>query len=206
MTMKLYMFPGACSLSPHIVLRELGIPFDLDPVNPKTGKTAMGEDYKAVNPLGYVPALRLDDGQVLTEGVAIVQYLADRKPEAKLAPAPGTIERYRLVEWLNFVATELHKGFSPLFNPSLPESVRAATLDRLTGRLAHVDRHLDGRPYLLGDTFTVADAYLFTIVTWLPHAKLDLAPWPHLAAHHERVKARPAVREALRVEAEMRAA
>jgi glutathione S-transferase len=206
MTMKLYLVPGACSLSPHIVLRELGLPFELARVDPKTGKTSSGEDYKAVSPLGYVPALRLDDGQVLTEGVAIVQYLADRKPEAGLAPAAGTFERYRLAEWLNFIATELHKGFSPLFNPSLPEPMRAATVERLAGRLAHVDRRLDSRPYLLGDAFTVADAYLFTIATWLPHAKLDLARWPHLAAHHERVKGRPAVKEALRVEAEMRKA
>ncbi|MEW6434370.1 MAG: glutathione transferase GstA [Myxococcota bacterium] len=203
--MKLYMLPGACSLSPHIVLRELGLPFELDKVDPKAGRTSSGEDYKAISPLGYVPALRLDGGQVLTEGVAIVQYLADQKPETKLAPAAGTFERYRLAEWLNFIATELHKGFSPLFNPSLPEPVRAATLDRLGSRLAHVDRHLDGRPYLLGDAFTVSDAYLFTIATWLPHAKLDLAKWPHLSAHHERVKARPAVKEALRVEAELRA-
>lgn len=206
MTMKLYMFPGACSLSPHIVLRELGLPFELDKVDAKTGRTASGEDYKAINPLGYVPALRLDDGQVLTEGVAIVQYLADQKPEAGLAPAAGTFERYRLAEWLTFIATELHKGFGPLFNPSLPEPMRAATVERLAGRLAHVDRRLDSRPYLLGDAFTVADAYLFTIATWLPHAKLDLARWPHLAAHHERVKGRPAVKEALRVEAEMRKA
>lgn len=205
MTMKLYMFPGACSLSPHIVLRELGVPFELERVDPRAGRTASGEDYEAVSPLGYVPALRADDGQVLTEGVVIVQYLADRKPEANLAPSAGTLERYRLMEWLNFVATELHKGFSPLFDPSLPEPMRAATLDRLGARLAHVDRHLDGRQYLLGDGFTVADAYLFTITTWLPHAKLDVATWPHLSAHHERVKGRSAVKEALRVEADMRA-
>lgn len=148
----------------------------------------------------------LDDNQILTECVAIIQYLADRKPEAKLAPVSGTLERYRLAECLNFLATELHRGFSPLFNPSLPEPMRAATLARLDTRLAHVDRRLDGRPYLLGDTFTVADAYLFTITTWLPYVKLDLAKWPHLAAHYERVKKRPAVDEALRVEADLRAA
>jgi len=206
MTLKLYMLPGACSLSPHIVLRELGLPFELDPVDPKTGKTASGETYKDVNPLGYVPALRLEDGRVLTEGVAIVQYLADRKPEAKLAPAPGTMERYRLIEQLNFIATELHKGMSPLFQPSLPDSVRAATVDRLSGRLAHVDARLADRPYLLGDTFTVADAYLFTILTWLPYLKLDLARYPALASYVDRVRVRPAVAEALRVEAEMRRA
>jgi glutathione S-transferase len=206
MTLKLYMMPGACSLSPHIVLRELSLSFELDRVDPKTGKTASGENYEDVNPLGYVPALRLEDGQVLTEGVAIVQYLADRKPEAKLAPAPGTMERYRFFEQLNFIATELHKGMSPLFNPSLPEPVRNATIDRLVGRLAHVDARLANRPYLLGDTFTVADAYLFTILTWLPHVKLDIARFPALARYAERVRARPAVTEALRVEAEMRRA
>jgi glutathione S-transferase len=203
MALKLYMFPGACSLSPHIVLRELALPFELDCVDPKTGKTASGETYRDVSPLGYVPALRLEDGEVLTEGVAIVQYLADRKPEANLAPRPGTMERYRLVEQLNFIATELHKGFSPLFNPSLPEPVRAATRDRLVGRLEHVDARLANRRYLLGDSFTVADAYLFTILTWLPHAGLDLARFAALARYFEQVKARPTVSEALRVEAEM---
>jgi glutathione S-transferase len=204
MALKLYMLPGACSLSPHILLRELGLPFELDRVDPKTGKTASGETYKDVNPLGYVPALRLDDGQVLTECVAIAEYLADRKPESNLAPAPGTMDRYRLIEQLNFIATELHKGFSPLFNPSLPEPVRNATIDRLVGRLAHVDARLANRPYLLGETFTVADAYLFTILTWLPHVKLDIARFPALVRYAERVRARPAVTEALRVENEMR--
>jgi glutathione S-transferase len=204
MVMKLYMFPGACSLAPHIVLRELGLPFDIEKVDLKTGRTSSGQDYKAIQPLGYVPALRLDDGQLLTEVAAIVQYLADRKPEAGLAPAAGTFERYRLVEWLNFIATELHKGFSPLFIPNLPEAMRTATTERLTGRFAHVDRRLDGRPFLLGDAFSVADAYLFTIATWLPYAKLDIAQWPHVAAHHERIQARPAVQEALRSEADLR--
>lgn len=202
--MKLYILPGACSLAPHIVLRELGMTFELDKVDPKAGKTASGEDYKTVNPLGYVPALRLDNGEVLTEVSAIVQYLADQKPDAKLAPPPGTMERYRFVQWLNFIATELHKGFSPLFVPNLPDSVRSATIDRLGTRLAHVDRHLQGRQYLLGDTFTVADAYLFTITTWLPYANMDLKTWPNVMAHHDRIKTRPAVREALRVETEMR--
>ncbi len=205
--MKLYMVPGACSLSPHIVLRELGLDFTLDRLDPKSGQTSSGEEYRrTVNPLGYVPALRLDDGQVLTEGVAIVQYLADRKPEAGLAPAPGTMERYRLVEWLNFVATELHKGLSPLFNPHFPEPLRAAAHERIGGRLAHLDRHVEGRSYLLGEAFSVADAYLFTILTWFPRVRLNVSNWPHLARYHDRVGARPAVREALRVEAEMQAA
>jgi glutathione S-transferase len=204
--MKLYMVPGACSLSPHIVLRELGLAFELDKVDAKAKKTSSGEDYRSISPLGYVPALRLDDGQVLTEGVAIVQYLADQKPEAGLAPKPGTMEHYRLIEWLNFIATELHKGFGPLFAPNLPEATRAATIERLESRLAHVDRMLEGRQYLLGEAFTVADAYLFVIVTWLPYAKLDITRWPRLAAYAERIRSRPAVAEALRVEAELRAA
>lgn len=203
MAMKLYMVPGACSLAPHIVLRELGLPFELEKVERQT-RTASGEDYKAVSPLGYVPALRLDDGQVLTEAAAILQYLGDRKAEAKLAPEAGTLERYRLVEWLNFMATDLHKGFGPLFVPDLPDAMRSAAVDRLGGRLAHVDRRLGSRPCLLGDTYTVADAHLFVITTWLPFAKLDIATWPQLAAHHERVKGRPAVKEALKAEAGMR--
>lgn len=204
MAMKLYMVPGACSLSPHIVLRELGLPFELDKIDAKTKQTASGEDYRTVSPLGYVPALRLDDGRVLTEGVAIVQYLADQKPESALAPRPGTMERYRLVEWLNFIATELHKGFSPLFNPSLPEPMRAATIERLESRLAYVERRLEGRSYLLGETFTVADAYLFVILTWLPYAKLDVARWPRLASYAEQIRSRPAVAEAMRIEAALR--
>jgi glutathione S-transferase len=197
---KLYFRPGACSLSPHIVLREAGLPFELDKVDTKAGKTAGGEDFRAINPKGYVPTLRLDDGQVLTEGAVIVQFLADQKPQAKLAPPPGSMERYRLAEWLNYIATELHKGFSPLFNRKATDEARAALKDALSPKLAFLARHLEARQFVLGDGFTVADAYLFTILNWSLPAGVDLGPWPPLQRFHERIAARPAVREALKAE------
>lgn len=198
--MKLFYRPGACSLSPHIVLREAGMTFELDRVDTKAGKTQSGGDFASINPKGYVPTLQLDDGQFLTEGVAIVQYLADRKPETKLAPASGTIERYRLQEWLNFIATEIHKGFSPLFNRNAPEEVRQAQLSRLGTRLDYVATQLEKRPFLMGTTFSVADAYLFTILNWAKIVKLDLARWPALSAFQDRVGSRPAVRAAMEAE------
>ncbi len=198
--MKLYFSPGACSLSPHIVLREAGIPFELEQVNLGTHKTKAGDDYYAINPKGYVPALRLDNGQVLTEGTAIVQYLADQKPDTRLAPANGTLERYRLQEWLNFVSTEVHKGFSPLFNKALPDEVKQATKDRLKKRFEYLGQHLTGKQYLLGDSFSVADAYLFTILTWHKIGGFELAEWPSLKAFFDRVGERPKVREAIETE------
>jgi glutathione S-transferase len=201
--MKLYFSPGACSLSPHIVLRELDLPFELERVDTKTHTLkATGADYYAINPKGYVPALVLDDGQMLTEGPAIVQYLADLKPEAGLAPKNGTFERVRLQERLNFISTELHKGFSPLFNPRTPEDYKVVVKETLTKRYALVAHKFDEtkQPYLMGDRFTVADAYLFTVTSWAKYVSFDLGPWPVLGQYLERVAARPAVQAAMKAE------
>lgn len=198
--MKLYYSPGACSLSPHIVLNEGGFTYDTERVDLASGKTETGADYRAVNPNGYVPALLLDDGQVLTEGPAIVQYLADRVPEKRLAPPAGTMERYRLMEWLNFISTELHKGFGALFNPQAPEEWKTAVKAQLAQRIGHVSQRLAGKTYIMGDDFTVADAYLFTVLGWSQYVGLDLSPWPMLAAYLGRVAARPAVQAALKAE------
>jgi glutathione S-transferase len=195
--MKLYYKPGACSLSPHIVLSELGLACELELVDLATKKTGSGGDYLGLNPKGYVPALVLDDGQLLTEGPAIVQYLADLVPEKRLAPPAGTMERIRLQEWLNFIATELHKGFNPLFNPRAPEEWKVVVRELLAKRIALVARQLEGRDYLMGAHFTVADAYLFTVLNWAGFAKLDLSPWPVLKAYSARVAARPAVKATL---------
>ncbi len=195
--MKLYYSPGACSLSPHIVLNESGLSFDLDKVDFSTMRSARGADFSKVNPKGYVPVIELDDGQVLTEGSAIVQYVADLVPHKKLAPAAGTMERYRLQEWLNFIATELHKGYSPLFNPKLPGELKAASTERLSGRIGFVAKRLEGSSHLMGEDFTVADAYLFTILRWSPRVNLDLSRWPILQGYQERIAARPAVHSAL---------
>jgi glutathione S-transferase len=198
--MKLYFAPGACSLSPHIVLRELGLPHQLVKVNTKTRKTEDGGDFLQVNPKGYVPVLELDDGQRLTEGPAIVQYLADRVPQAGLAPANGTMERYRLQEWLNFITSELHKQYSPLFNPATEESVKESQRAKIRGRIEWINRELAGRDYVLGSQFTVADAYLFTVLNWSQWVGIDLAQWPAVAAYMARVGARPKVLEALKAE------
>lgn len=202
--MKLYFSPGACSLSPHIVLREAGYAFDLQKVSTKTKELEGGGDFRKVNPKGYVPALGLDDGQVLTEGAAIVQYLADGKPEAGLAPANGTFERVRLQEWLNFIASEVHKGYSPLFNPSITPEARAAVIERLSTRLAYVAERLDGKPFLMGARFTVADAYLFTVLRWSEFTHVDLSAWPVLKDYVARVAARPAVQAAMTAEGILR--
>jgi glutathione S-transferase len=191
--MKLYYSPGACSLSPHIVLAESGLSFDVEKVDFSTMKTERGADFAKINPKGYVPCLELDDGQVLTEGSAIVQYIADQVPQKKLAPPAGTMERYRLMEWLNFIATEVHKGFSPLFNPKLPDDLKAKTAERLRTRIAIAATQLEKTRYLMGDTFTVADAYLFTILRWAPGVKLDLSAWPVLKTYQDRIAGRAAV-------------
>ncbi len=204
--MKLYFSPGACSFSPHIVLYELGLPFDSEKVDLGAKKTKSGADYRAINPKGAVPALQLDDGQVLTEGAAIVQYLADRKPESKLAPAAGTMERYRLQEWLNYIASDFHKAFSPLFNLKMPDEGKQMAKDLIATRLDYFGKALEKRQYLMGDTFTVADAYLFTILTWAAGMKFDLSKWPAVQAYYERVGARPGVKAAQQAEALAKAA
>jgi glutathione S-transferase len=195
--MKLYYSPGACSLSPHIVAREAGLPVTLVKVDLKGKKTLTGDDYHAISGKGYVPLLELDDGTRLTEGPAIVQYLADRAPSRNLAPTNGTIERYQLQEWLNFITSELHKQFSPLFDPSMPEEAKARFRTKIAGRLDWIVRQIGDRPYLMGSEFTVADAYLFTVLNWTQYTGIDLARWPALAAYVARVAARPQVQAAL---------
>ncbi|TDR38959.1 glutathione S-transferase [Tahibacter aquaticus] len=204
--MKLYFSPGACSLSPHIVLRELGLPFEAVKVDLGSKKTADGGDFKAINPKGYVPTLQLDNGQILTEGPAIVQYLADLKPEAKLAPANGSWERYQLQEWLNFISTEIHKQFSPLFNAANPDSVKDAQKTKLAQRFAEISPLLEKQDYLTGSDFSVADAYLFTVLGWSKYFHIDLNQWPGIAGFVERVSARPAVAAAVEFEAQAKKA
>jgi glutathione S-transferase len=198
--MKLYYAPGACSLSPHIVSRELGIPLELKRVNTKDKTVEGGGDYRQVNPRGYVPALVLDNGETLTEGPAIVQYLADQKPEAGLAPRWGSFERYRLQELLNFLTSEVHKQFSPLFKPSTPEEYKKISRENLASRFDWLDKQLAGKDYLMGSRFTVADAYAFVLLGWTKPMQIDLARWPNLVAFHQRVGARPKVQEAMQAE------
>ena len=197
--MKLYYSQGACSLSPHIVLKEAGLPADLVQASTKTHRLEDGTDYYTINPLGYVPLLELDDGTRLREGPAIVQYLADLAPEAGLLPAVGDVERYQAIGWLNYISTELHKNFSPLFNPAASEETKAHARKMLALRLAHVDDYLQGREFL-GSGFGVADAYLFTVLGWAGIVKLSLDAWPVLQAYHGRIGARPAVQQAMREE------
>ena len=201
--MKLYLTPHACSLSPHIVLREAGIPFDIEVVDLGTKKTKSGGSYTSVNPKGYVPALEIEGGQVLTEGPAIVQYIADQKPASKLAPPAGSFERYRLQEWLNFISSELHKSVGPLFSDATPAAWKETLKTRVAGRFDTLSKSLQGKDYLMGSTFTVADAYLFVILSWTSHVGIDLSKWPVLTAYFERVKARPAVKAALDAEAKL---
>ena len=194
--MKLYYSPGACSLASHIALIEAGLPFTADKVDMRTRQTSDGRPFSEVNPSGYVPALEIDQGEVLTEGQAILQYVADQKPDARLAPPAGTLPRYRLMEWLGFIGTELHKNFGPLLRPGGPDEPKVAARDKLSNRLNYVANHLASRQYLVGDHFTVADAYLYTILTWTRVASLDLAAWPVLAAYRDRIQQRPAVQAA----------
>lgn len=197
--MKLYYAPGACSLSPHIVLRETGLPFTMEQVDLATKETASGEDYYIVNTKGSVPALMLDNGEVLTEGAAILQYLADLVPEKKLAPKAGTMERYRLMEALNYIATELHKSFIPIFNPAYEGAIGAAK-NKLTVEFDYVDRVLSQKPYWLGEEFTVADAYLFTVSCWIEAAGLDIKQWKALEKYRQKIASRPCVKEVLQEE------
>jgi glutathione S-transferase len=198
--MKLYYSPGACSLSPHIVAREAGIAVDLKKVDLKTKTLAEGGSYTAVNGKGYVPALGLDDGALLTEGPAIVQYLADQKPESGLAPKSGTMERLRLQEWLNFISAELHKAMGTFFDPKATAEWKAAVTERLGVRLDYLAKELAGKQYLMGGKFSVADAYLFTILNWAPMVKFDMSRWPAITDYYKRVALRPKVQEALRAE------
>ncbi|MDD2728668.1 glutathione transferase GstA [Malikia sp.] len=198
--MKLFLKPGACSLSPHIVLEELGLPYETEVVDLARKTTASGQDFLAINPKGYVPALQLDGGELLTEGPAIVQYLADLVPEKRLAPANGSVARYQLQSWLTFIGTELHKSFSPFFNPKAPQEWKDIARANLERRLAYTARQLEGQDYLLGSDFSVADAYLFTVLGWAKFIQLDLGAWPVLVAYQARVAARPAVQAALKAE------
>ncbi|MFZ4622756.1 MAG: glutathione transferase GstA [Rhodoferax sp.] len=198
--MKLYYSAGACSLAPHIALKESGLDFAAIAAPTKTHKLADGTDYYSINPLGYVPLLVLDDGRQLHECAVILQYVADLVPDQQLAPANGTFERYKLQEWLNFIATELHKGFTPLFAPGMPDEAKAISKTRVIGRLQWVDGELGGTSFLLGNTFTVADIYLFVVAGWSKHVGIDLSGMTHLSAYLARISARAAVQDALRAE------
>ena len=198
--MKLYYSPGACSLSPHIALHEAGIAFEPVLASTKSHKLQDGTDYYGINPLGYVPMLELDDGTRLREGPAIVQYIADMAPLKNLAPASGTLQRYRLQEWLTFIGTEMHKGFGPLFNPAMPEEAKKISRERLASRYTWLDKELEGKEFLMGEHFTVADGYLFTVTNWAKPLSFDLTPYPNLLAWHAHVGARPAVQAAMKAE------
>ncbi|HVS27143.1 MAG TPA: glutathione transferase GstA [Burkholderiales bacterium] len=198
--MKLYYYPGACSMAPHIVLREAGYNFDLDKVDFAAMKTAGGEDYRKTNPKGYVPALKLDDGQVLTEVGVIIQYLADRKLESGLAPKAGTMDRYRLMEWVNFIATEVHKSLGAFFNPKMTPEWKEAQLALVGRRFDYLTAALDGKQYVMGDKFSVADAYLFTVLNWTNLHKIDMGKWPKLKDYMARVAARPTVQKTMKAE------
>ena len=205
--MKLYFAPGVCSLSPHIVFKETGVPFQAirTDIRAKTFEAADGTgDYKAISPLGYVPALELADGTILTEGPAIVQYIADQAPRANVTPAKGSSDHYKMLTWLNFIATEVHKGFTPLLSPmivgKLSDEAKAVFRERLTARIAHIDKHLATNDYLLGTAFSIADAYCFTTLRWTAGIKMDLAPFPHIQAYMARMQARPAVQAAMQAE------
>ena len=197
--MKLYYAPGACSMAAHIVLREAGLKFDLDKVDLAAKKTESGEDYLAVNPKGYVPALKLDDGTVLTEVSVICQYIADLRPRRGLAPKPKTPERYKLMEWLNFTATEIHKGLSDFYNPKITPEWKEAKLERLAKRLDYLDRALGANQHLMGE-FSIADAYLFTVLNWTGRLQVDLSKWPNIQAFKARIAERPAVKKAMKAE------
>jgi len=198
--MKLYFSPGACSLSPHIALREAGLDFALEQVDLRAKQLKSGGDFRKVNPKGMVPVLQLDNGETLTEGPAIVQYIADRNPASGLAPPLGSIERYHLMEWLNFVTSELHKNFTPLFRPTTPEEYKTIARETLGERYAFLEQKLAGKPYLMGEHFSVADGYAFTVSNWTRLVKIDLAPWPNVVAFMERVRSRPKVQEAMKAE------
>jgi glutathione S-transferase len=199
--MQLYYAPGACSLAPHIALQESGLPYQAVRVNLRDKKTSDGKDFNTINPKGYVPALKLDNGEVLTEGSVLLAYIGELQPTRQLIAASGTLENYRVREWLAFIGTELHKTVGPLFNPKTPEATRATQLEAFKGRLRYVNGALGGRQFLVGEHFTVADAYLFTILSWHEHLHVDLGEFPQLKAFYERIKARPTVQTVLKTEA-----
>lgn len=198
--MKLYFSPGACSLSPHIILQESGLPFTTDKVDLRSKQTASGADYLSINPKGYVPALETDEGLLLTEGPAIVQYLADKVPEKNLAPANGSMERYQVMSWLTFIGTEIHKNYSFLFNPAASDEAKDNAKQNLTKRYAYVEHMLADREYLVGTQFSVADCYLFVVTNWAGLLKFDLSAYPNVAAFQQRIAVRPAVQQALKAE------
>src|SRR6202051_183726 len=204
--MKLYYAPGACSLSPHIALLEAGLPYDLVKVDLRAKKLENGDDYLKVNPKGQVPALALDNGEIVTEGPVIVQMIADKAKDKSLAPARDSAERYKLQEWLNFITGELHKNFSPLFNPAIPDEVKNFFKDRIMGKFKYIDSQLAGRDYLMGKQFTVADGYLYTMLRWADGNKLDLSGLKNLMVYKDRIAARPTVQQALTKEGLMKAA
>ncbi len=198
--MKLYYSPGVCSLSPHIALYEAGLACEIIRASTRSHQLQDGSDYYQVNPLGYVPLLELDDGTRLREGPAIVQYIADQAPTKNLAPANGTLARYRLQEWLNFIGTEMHKCFSPMFDPATPDAYKTICKDKLLSRYQWLDQELAGKDHLMGEQFTVADGYLFTVTNWAKFAPLDLSAYPTVLAWHARVASRPAVQAAMKAE------
>lgn len=198
--MKLYFTPGACSLAPHIILREGEFRFELEKVDLASKQTEVGDDFLEINPKGYVPALLLNSGDVLTEVAVVLQYLADLRPDSGLAPAASSPERYRLQEWLNFISSELHKTLSQLFNPVLPPAAQQIVRDTAAKKLGYIDRHLDGREYLFNGRFTVADSYAFAIINWKNFFDIDLAPWPNIAAYYDRIADRSSVHEAMQAE------
>jgi glutathione S-transferase len=198
--MKLYFSPGACSLSPHIVAREAGVAIDLEQVDNREKKTKSGKDFWSINPKGQVPVLEIADGERLTEGPVIVQYIADKAPASGLVPAAGTVDRYRVQEWLNFVSSELHKSFGPIFRPTTPDEFKKISRENLGKRFDWIDKQLAGKQYLMGDKFTVADAYLFTVLRWSPRVGVDLSSSPNVTAYMDRVAGRPKVQEALKAE------
>lgn len=204
--MKLYYSPGACSLSPHIALLEAGLPYDLVKVDLRAKKLENGDDYLKINPKGQVPALALDNGELMTEGPVIIQVIADQAAGKNLAPANGSQDRYRMQEWLNFISTELHKNFSPLFNPTIPGEAKTIFKGRIVGSFKYIDGKLAGHDFLMGKQFTVADGYLYTMLRWADGMKLDLAEFKNLTAYKERVSARPKVQEALVKEGLVKAA
>ncbi len=198
--MKLYFAPGACSLAAHIVIEEAGVPHTLERVDLATHKTEHGEDYTKINPKGYVPAVTLDDGTLLTEVAVVLQYLSDLRKERRLMAEPGSLERYRQMEWLSFISTELHKQFSPFFRPETPEAVKQQQMKLLGRRFDYISETLGRHPYLAGAEFTAPDAYLFTVLGWTDYLKIDMTPWPRLGEYRARIAARPAVQKTLKGE------
>lgn len=198
--MKLYYSPGTCSLASHIALYETGLPFEIDRLIKTTKMTVGGEDFMQINPKGYVPTIKLDDGSILTEGAAVLQYIADQKPDSGLAPKAGTMERCRLQEWLTFISSEIHKSFSPLFNKDASEDVKNYARNMLSKRLVYAETQLANKPYLMGDHFTVADAYFFVVMGWSNHVGYDLSPFPRIQEYLARIAARPAVQAAMKAE------